>query len=174
MHRARYRRRRNPAGVADIRALGTKAFYAIAGGIGTRALPQMILKERNEGPMGYLANGVALLLSSYALGTVGGRPARDAAVLGGAVMIAGRVVEDFLGRRIVEFGGTDLLGNYGDSRYDLGLGGEYFSSYFAVPTISDNRLATASPVPSVTAVQAAANMPELGRFGSRFGSRFAN
>lgn len=175
VHRARYRRRRNPAGVADIRALGTKALYAIAGGIGTRALPQMILKDRNEGPMGYLANGIALIVSSYAAGTIGGRPARDAAVLGGAVMIAGRVVEDFLGRRLVEFGGTDLLGNYGDSRYDLGLGGEYFSSYFAVPTISNQQLVTASPVPSVAEVQATANMPGLGKFGGgRFGSRFAN
>lgn len=172
-NRPRYQRRRNP-GLGGIPNLAYDVAAAVGGGIVTRSLPQMILKEKNTGAFGYLANlGTALIgfatIKKFA-------PSRAYAFgLGAGAAIGSRLVEDFLGKRLVEFAQLPgLLGAYGDSAYDLsGLSGEYVNSYFSVPTISDRGLIASPPAlmaapPSVQHVQAVTNMAGMGKYGSKY------
>jgi hypothetical protein len=104
-------------------------------------------------------------------------------LLGGVAGVGSRIFEDTIGSSVLPSG--SLLGAYGDSRYDLGgMGGEYVDSYFAVPTISNNKMITAPPnppqlapsngtpahqnVPSVEHVQAITNMAGMGKYGGKY------
>ncbi|MCI0402697.1 MAG: hypothetical protein L0212_04145 [Acidobacteria bacterium] len=172
--RHRRRRRRNPIG-GRIGELGKTALWAIGGGIWTRSLPQMLLKEKNVGVFGYLANAAAAGIGSALATRFAGAPAGNGVLIGGAVMIAGRAFEEFVGKKVVEFTGVPgLLGQYGDTKYDLS--GVYFDSYFAVPTISNPGLVTAPPAVSVEQVKAVTNMAGLGKYGSNKygGGKYAN
>ncbi len=147
------RRRRNPLAVPG---LVKSALYAIGGGIGTRVIPQMVLKEQNIGLTGYLANAVTTLGLSAAASRFISKDAGQAVVLGGAVMITGRIVEDFVGQRLVEFGaipGFAGMGRYGDMSYDLS--GEFINQGFPVP-ISSLGPASKAALPPMAAEAAAA------------------
>jgi hypothetical protein len=135
----RRRRRHNPLGFTTREVFST-ALWAIAGGVGTRAIPQLFLKDSNTGFMGYIANGV----TAGALGWIGDRwispTAGKGIFLGGMVMLGGRIIADLFGKTLVSFGdvfgttGTSGLGAHGDPSFDLGL---YTPNEFVVPTWSD-------------------------------------
>jgi hypothetical protein len=112
------------------------AAWAIAGGVATRALPQMFMSQYNTGLMGYGMN----LLTAAGLAWVGdrflGANASRGILIGGLVMLGGRIISDYFGKDVVTFGGG-LLGAYGDPSFDLGL---YEPNQFVVPTVSDGRL----------------------------------
>lgn len=128
----RRRRASNPFGLPGGDILKTAA-WAIAGGVATRALPQMFLSQYNTGLMGYGMN----LLTAAGLAWVGerfmGQNASRGILIGGLVMLGGRVISDYFGKDVVTFGGG-LLGAYGDPSFDLGL---YEPNQFVVPTVSD-------------------------------------
>lgn len=112
-------RRRNPGMALAIpaRELVPTALYAIGGGVVTRSVPQMLLKEKNEGPMGYAANAATALAVSWLAERFIGANAGKGALIGGAVALGGRLVEDFFGKKFVEFG---QFGIGADPGYDLG------------------------------------------------------
>lgn len=133
------RRRRNPLGFTGQEIVAT-SLWAIAGGVATRALPQLFLKEGNTGWMGYLANGLTAGVLAFAADRFISRNAGRGVLLGGAVMLGGRIVSDLFGKTLVSFGdvfasaGTSGLGAHGDPSFDLGV---YTPGEFVVPTWSD-------------------------------------
>lgn len=160
------RRRRNPAIFGGGKSLAVAAGFAIGGGIATRALPQMLLGAGNTGIFGYVANGVSLFALSWAAKNWVNKSAGDAVMLGGAVMIAGRLVKDFAGPELVAFGA--IPGLSGDAEYGA-LAGEFLPASFLVPSASPLGV-KALPADSAEAV-ATANGNSL---GSPWDSPWAN
>lgn len=160
-------RRRNPLALPG-RELIPITLWAIGGGVATRALPQLVLKDKNTGIMGYGANALVALAGSWAAGKFISRNAGVGVLVGGSVMIAGRLIADFFGKRFVEFGLTGL--EAGDSAFDLGL---YTPNYFPIPSVSEGPLMkTASPIAMLPAGKPAAGVAGMGAsplFTSRFG-----
>lgn len=123
---------KNPLGVsgADIGEIA----YVSAGYVAGRAVPAMLLSSYNTGIVGYLLNaatGVALKM------VVGGN-------VGHALMIGG--IAAGITRFVSDSFGAKIQGLSGDPAFTLGA---YWTSYFAVPTVSDpyGRVA-ASPYPA--------------------------
>lgn len=139
MHVVRRRRHRNPFGISGREVVGT-ALWAIAGGVATRAIPQLLLKDGNTGIMGYGANALTAGVLAFAADRFIGGSAGKGVLLGGLVMLGGRIIADFFGKTLVSFGdvfgttGTSGLGAHGDPSFDLGL---YVPNEFVVPTWSD-------------------------------------
>lgn len=122
-------RRRNPRRILGM-ALPTSqlipiAGWAIAGGVATRAIPQMFLREKNTGIMGYAANAVTALGLSWLLGRFAGRNAAVGTLIGGATAIGARLITDFFGPGALQFGMS------GDLDFDLGF---YLQNTFPLPT----------------------------------------
>ena len=133
------RRRHNPLGLSGQQIMAT-SLWAIAGGVATRALPQIFLKEGNTGIMGYGANALTAGILAWAADRFISRNAGQGVLLGGMVMLGGRVISDLFGKTLVSFGdvfgttGTSGLGAHGDPSFDLGI---YVPNEFVVPTWSD-------------------------------------
>jgi hypothetical protein len=196
------RRRRNPLAISG-RELIPTALWAIAGGVATRAIPQLILSDSNTGIFGYGANALTAVVLSYGAEKFISPNAAKGILLGGAVMLGGRLISDFFGKSLVSFGdvfgttGTSGLGAHGDPAFDLGL---YTPGEFVVPTVSSGQLQTvdypfwnAAPPAALPAAAAAAGkrraaapaaaaaaaapaspmMSGLGFATGRFSSRFA-
>lgn len=175
----RRRRRHNPFGISGGEIVKTAA-WAIAGGVATRALPQMFLSQYNTGLMGYGMN----LLTAGALSWVGdkfmGANAGRGILIGGLVMLGGRIISDYFGKDVVSFG-EGLLGAYGDPSFDLGL---YEPNQFVVPTVSSGPFQKTDysgmlPAPvSIASAKGAKGAPAAVGVGAyqatgRFASRFA-
>lgn len=188
-----HRRRRNPLSLGG-RELIPTALWAIAGGVATRAIPQLLLKDSNTGIFGYGANALTAVALSWAAERFVSPNAGKGVLIGGAVMLGGRLISDFFGKSLVSFGdvfgttGTSGLGAAGDPSFDLGI---YTPGEFVVPTWSDGVMqrqdypfmesagALAAPRMSVaTSIAAPAASvrpgPGVGSFTTgRFQSRFA-
>lgn len=182
------RRRRNPLSLGG-RELIPTALWAIAGGVATRAIPQLLLKDSNTGIFGYGANALTAVALSWAAERFVSPNAGKGVLIGGAVMLGGRLISDFFGKSLVSFGdvfgttGTSGLGAAGDPSFDLGL---YVPNEFVVPTTSDGvlqrndypfmepsaALATQSmsvrPAAAAVPVAKGVGMMTTGRFQSRF------
>lgn len=69
---------------------------AAAGGfVATKQIPQVALKTRNTGVLGYGANVVAALLAAAGIGAAFGPRAGGAALVGGSLAIVARAAEEF-------------------------------------------------------------------------------
>jgi TM2 domain-containing membrane protein YozV len=138
----RRRRHHNPLGMSGRDIVATSA-WAIAGGVATRAIPQMFLKDGNTGIMGYGANALTAGILAYGADRFFGGNAGKGVLLGGMVMLGGRIIADLFGKTLVSFGdvfgttGTSGLGAHGDPSFDLGI---YVPNEFVVPTWSDGVL----------------------------------
>jgi len=169
-HNPRRRRHHNPFGISGKDAMAV-SLWAIAGGVATRALPQILLKDGNVGIMGYGANAItAGILAWMADRFVGGNAGRGV-LIGGVVMTAGRIISDLFGKTLVSFGdvfgttGTSGLGAHGDPSFDLGV---YTPGEFVVPTWSEGVMQTqnypfwgAAPALPPGPVQSAAVGPKM-------------
>jgi hypothetical protein len=139
MQVVRRRRRSNPLSLGG-RELIPTALWAIAGGVATRAIPQLLLKDSNTGIFGYGANALTAVALSWAAERFVSPNAGKGVLIGGAVMLGGRLISDFFGKSLVSFGdvfgttGTAGMGAHGDPSFDLGL---YTPNEFVVPTWSD-------------------------------------
>jgi hypothetical protein len=139
MRVVRRRRHHNPLALGG-RDLVPTALWAIAGGVATRAIPQLLMKENNTGLIGYGANALTFIIGSYAADRFISRNAAVGVLVGGGVMLAGRMISDYFGKTLVSFGdvfgttGTAGMGAHGDPSFDLGL---YTEGEFVVPTWSD-------------------------------------
>lgn len=188
----RRRRGSNPLSLGG-RELIPTALWAIAGGVATRAIPQLLLKDSNTGIFGYGANALTAVALSWAAERFVSPNAGKGVLIGGAVMLGGRLISDFFGKSLVSFGdvfgttGTSGLGAAGDPGFDLGI---YTPGEFVVPTWSDGVMqrqdypfmepsgSIASPRMSVAAsipapVQSARPVGVGSMTTGRFQSRFA-
>jgi hypothetical protein len=96
----------------------------IAGVVGTRALPQLILGASNTGIMGYLANAAATGLLTFAAHMASKNRVLSASVLaGGAASILSRIIQDY-----------SLLGTYSAQ---LGLGDYLMSDWLTPQYLTD-------------------------------------
>lgn len=151
----RHRRRRNPAGLGDLKQLTISASAAIAGGIATRAIPEAIVPAQNKGFLGYALNVGTAIIVGMAAGKFFGPSVGDAATLGGIVMTAGRVIQDQFDYKAVEFGSlpAGLLPSLsGDRAYRLA--GDYVPANFPLPqsSLPGGRLALPAPVEAAAVV----------------------
>jgi hypothetical protein len=150
--RGRRRFGRNPALAIPSRELVITAGWAIAGGVGARSIPELLLKEGNRGVMGYVANAVAAAVLSWAGGRFISPNAGKGLLIGGAVGLGGRLVEDFFGKKLVEF---TAIGMGSDPGYNLGA---YDAVNFPLPY-------SPAALPSPAAVAAAAANANAGFSG---------
>lgn len=123
-HSRSYRRRRNPQLALPIGEVLPLAGWAVAGGVLTRAVPQMLLKEGNTGVMGYGANVATAVLGSWLARQISPNAAKGV-LIGGAVAIVQRAVAEFFGPKVLD------VGMSGDLDFDLGY---YIPNSFPVPT----------------------------------------
>jgi hypothetical protein len=121
----RHRRRSNPAGLGRPMDWLQGGAGVIAGVVGTRAIPQMVLGPSNTGPMGYLANAIAALGLGWLAHAFLKRPVITTAVIaGGFAGLLSRIIADK-----TPFGAQlSLSGGLGD--WGLGL---YQKSNFPYP-----------------------------------------
>jgi hypothetical protein len=151
-----HRRRSNPM-LSNLTQTLKRAGWAIGGGVLTRSIPQAVLGDKNTGLMGYGANLLTAAVGAGAVGKFMGPDAAESFLLGGFVMIAGRVVEDYFGRKVVEFASVGLplpqLGA-GDPAYDLRMMGDFINQQFPVPysSLPSGRYLPPAPTPEAAAI----------------------
>lgn len=137
------RHRRNPFGL-DSSVVKTAA-WAVAGGVGTRSLPEMILPAQNTGFTGYALNvAAAVVLSMLGNRFIGGEAGKGI-LIGGIAGTGMRIVEEQFGRRLGEFSSISSLA--GDPRYSFM--GAYDAASFPLPWNG-----AALPPAAIAAVQA--------------------
>lgn len=116
----RHHRRRNPSFGLPAQ-FGQKVGGAlIAGVFGARMLPQLILKDKNTGIMGYAADAAGGGIVSWAMGKFIGASWGEGGWIGTAVAVASRIISD-------KFGSSLGAGLSGDLDFDLGY---YLSDKF--------------------------------------------
>lgn len=146
-----HHRHRNPLGINA----GTITFAAwgVAGGVGARAIPAMVMSAQNTGWMGYLLNFGAAIGLGFAGRFIGGQ-ASEAMLVGGLVSTGLRIVQDNFGSKIP------------------GLGA-YWNSYLPSLPAQSNPYGQMPNPAAEAAAAAAAAAPRAGMGGSRFtGGRF--
>lgn len=90
----RIRRRRNPSLLSrPVNVLKSGAF-ALGGLIFVRQIPQMVLKDKNTGLMGYAANLVAVFIAAAGAGKFLGKEAGQAVGIGGGLYLANRIISE--------------------------------------------------------------------------------
>lgn len=151
-------RRRNPLGIGgnDI----TDIAWVSAGYVAGRAVPAMLLSSYNTGIVGYLLNAGVGVAAKF---VVGGSVGHDMMVGAVASAITRAVSDNF---------GANIKGLSGDPAFTLGA---YWTSYFAVPTVSDpyGRVA-ASPYPAPALPPAAAGGGGMKGYMGAAGGRGVN
>jgi hypothetical protein len=116
--------RRNPGGLGRPMDWVQGGAGVLAGVLGTRALPQMILGASNTGPMGYAANAVAALALGWGAHMLFKKPVITTAVVaGGFASLFSRIIADK-----TPYGAQFSLSGLGD--WGLGL---YQKSNFPYP-----------------------------------------
>jgi hypothetical protein len=120
MAKKHYHRRRNP-GNGIIPLVGG----IVAGGLGSRMIPQALLGGSNTGVMGYLANGITAVGGGLLIKGVWKSPAGQSAGMGfiggGLAALAIRIYQDY----------TSGAASTGSSDGTMGL---YIGSSFVIPT----------------------------------------
>lgn len=91
-----HRRRRNPGNGPLSKGLdfAKTGLAALVGLVLTRQLPQMVLKEKNSGAMGYGANVVTAVASAALASRFAGRQIGAAVGVGGALYVANRILSE--------------------------------------------------------------------------------
>jgi len=130
------RRARNGGGGFASKGIASlkNGFWALVGLVVTRQLPQMLLKEKNTGAMGYAANVATALAFSYVLGrSPAGADAGGAALIGGGLYVVNRVISENFSP-VGKFLSLQGMG-------DVNALGEILSgdrTYFPLPVAYDN------------------------------------
>jgi hypothetical protein len=129
------RKRRNPEVLSMLKSpktLGINVLTALLSAVGTRQIPQMLLKDQNAGWKGYLANvatGLAFTLGASEFVSVG---AAQAALLGSGVIVLDRVLME----KFSPVGKYLSLAGIGDSTAATSLG-TVADGFYIHPTIRD-------------------------------------
>lgn len=126
-------RRKNPTStrkaISTTTTLFTEGLIALMALVATRQLPQMILKDKNQGYLGWLANLLTALGAGYAANKAAGKRAGAAAVTGGAMYLAVRVLQE----KFSPLGQYLSLTGLGDATAATSLG-DIHSTYYLHPT----------------------------------------
>lgn len=117
----RHHRRRNPSFGMPSQFPEKVGGALIAGVFGARMLPQILLKDKNSGLLGYAADAAGGGIVSFALGKFIGSAWAEGGWIGTAVAVASRIISDKFSEA---FGGAGLSG---DLDFDLGY---YLSEKF--------------------------------------------
>ena len=148
-HHRHHRRhhRRNPLGISSdaIKLAG----FGVAGGVAALAAPAVLLPSQNSGPIGYALNVAAAVAAKF-VGDMISKQAGDGFLVGGLVATGIRIVKDQLPSIPM---------------------GAYWTSYFAVPTVSDaygRTLQSPYPQPALPAAAAGRGMSGGSNFRARF------
>lgn len=164
------RRRRNPSRikgiVSQLRPLQivSAGVAAAAGALGTRAIAQMVLRDKNVGMFGYGANLVTALLLGFVTQKFTGNRALALSVgTGGAAAIFLRFWQEKVSMSAPSVSGYGL-GDYDFSADGLGA---YIENSHVLPSYSEmvggNYVSSGSALPAAAAAPAAVD-----RLGSRF------
>lgn len=151
------RRRHNPAGLTGgIGSYVTFSLWAIAGMLGSRAIPEALLGGKNTGLLGYGANVATALAGGPILGKIlRNRRAGAAFTVGGILATVARAITEYtpFGAQVKQAFALQGVGDWGIS----GLG-EYIANPYAQPLQMQNTDWPAM-VPSSSFVRA--GMPAL-------------
>jgi hypothetical protein len=107
-----FRRRHNP----DYTGAAVKALWGVAGGVATATVPGMILGSKAGGITGYIAAGATALAAGWAGHKFFSAEAGEGLLTGGLIAVAGMVIGDLTGKRLVSF---SPLKGYGPLSYPL-------------------------------------------------------
>ena len=135
--RRRHSRRRNPSGIAGFNTneLVKLALGAAAGGLGSKYLAQIVLGDKNSGPMGYAGSAVATLAIAWGANKFVGKDAAQGVIAGGLGALVIRYFQE-------NVSGTMPMSGLGDPDMAAFLG-DYRPGNLAVPS------AFATPAPPV-------------------------
>lgn len=125
-NRHRYGRHHNPILGVSAGELIVETAAAVANGVATRVIPQMVLGAQNTGIMGYAANAATGLAGAWLAGKFSNK-AGHGALLGAAVALASRILSDTMGQNAL---GGGLSGDLGG---ELGF---YVNANWPLPTAS--------------------------------------
>jgi hypothetical protein len=133
------------------------AGFALLGGIATRAIPQALAAQYNQGLVGYGLNAVTVAALAW-LGSKWRKAAGLGIGIGGVVMLGGRIIQDYFGKQLVTFGLIDTSTgapagatavttpasatqslSQGDLSFDLR---GYKQTFFPLPSAGSTSLAT--------------------------------
>jgi len=122
------RRRRNPIS-RPIGALQL-GLTALVGLVITRQLPQMVLKDKNKGVIGYASNFVTALLAGFGAGKLGKKHYGEAVMIGGMLYVVNRILQE----QFSPVGKVLSLAGLGDAGAAGSLGA-IEKSYFPLPVV---------------------------------------
>jgi hypothetical protein len=165
--------RRNPSlvgySMTDVAKLGVGA---VAGGVGTRAIPNMVLGSKNAGYVGYGANLLTAGLLAW-LAAKFDRTAATGVLAGGVASTFQRVWDEQISRLTA----AGPLAGLGDMSYSGRRGvGDFIDNSFVLPSVSQNvggNYITKSPAFALPAARSA--VPAGGGMGrpvARYGRRW--
>lgn len=156
-------RRRNP-GLGSAGHLAKQSLYLIGGAVAVRSLTQMILKDKNVGAMGYVANAVGSLVLGMAASRFINKEAGTMVTLGGFTGVVLRMLQDLtpIGQYVnLQLSGMGMLG-------DVGMGAIVPTTFF-VPLAQQsagggaiNQMAMPAAVQALAAPPAKAGMRGVG------------
>ena len=95
-HGHRRRRAKNPGNIKSAGLWLWRGVEALGGLVLTRQIPQWLLKEKNEGWMGYAANAAVALAAAWAAHKFAGPQDALAVGIGGSMYLANRIIQDHL------------------------------------------------------------------------------
>lgn len=126
-------RRRNPSIIRTGTDILQAGFWVIVGLVLTRQIPQVLLREKNTGAMGYLANIATAIAAAWAASSVGGEKAALMTGAGGGAYVITRAAQEHMN----PFGKYLTLQGLGDA---MALGEVYTGdrAYFPTPVSYDS------------------------------------
>lgn len=110
------------------------SLFALLGLVVTRQLPQMILKQKNAGPMGYAANAGTAALAGIGTAKFVSKPAGAAVGIGGGLYLISR----FLTEQVSPVGKYLALAGVGDAAAAPSVG-RLRELYFPYPVMRDKQ-----------------------------------
>ncbi len=145
----RRRRHTNPEILGPAKTMLESGAYALGGLVATRQIPQLILKEKNSGWMGYLANAATAIAVAMAAGKFVGQRAGNAALIGGGAYLVDRVLTE----KVSPVGQYLALSGVGDFKAASTMG-RVKPGYFPLPVQRDRSGNPIIPQAIVDAVKA--------------------
>lgn len=142
------KRRTNPEGFSIRKPLDflKAGLFALIGLVVTRQLPQLLLKEKNTGYVGYAANGIAAGAAAWGTHKFISKPAGVAVGIGGGLYVVNRILQE----RLSPIGSFLTLAGVGDAAAAPSVG-RLKSAYFAFPTMRDAKTGAVILPPEIDA-----------------------
>lgn len=170
------RRHSNPEILGPAKTMLESGAYALGGLVATRQIPQLILKEKNSGWMGYLANAATAIAVAMAAGKFVGPRAGNAALIGGGAYLVDRVLTE----KVSPVGQYLALSGVGDFKAASTMG-RVKPGYFPLPVQRDRSGNPIIPQAIVDAVKAqlpapaaaAATISKISGVSRKMAPRFA-